>query len=152
MPCSKEAVPRYAPGRYIPRTKCTCLPQLRIFCPNWLGDERPRDAEDNQQCMNFAKLSDVQRARCVAHLRVCIPLKVMLEWQDQDKRGISIGCTDVRFHVGVGMAIRNALRQIIGDHELPGGGERLHWDNFYRGALYALVATLPEPGEPTDGA
>ena len=47
------------------------------------------------------------------------------------------------FHFGTGMAIRNVLREVIKDDELPGvhydEGEMHNWDDWYHGVLNELV-------------
>lgn len=48
------------------------------------------------------------------------------------------------FHFGTGMAIRNLLREVILDEELPvvhyGAHEARNWDDWYHGVLEKLVA------------
>ena len=136
---------------------CECRDRaasMRMFCPNWREPERPRDEHDDWQCANFARLTQDQQERCVAYLRVKVPAVARAEWGDQVARGISIGCTDPRFHLGVGMAVRNVLREVVPDDALPGE----QWDDYYRGALYALAAAYPvtcpetlakKPSEPS---
>ena len=47
------------------------------------------------------------------------------------------------FHFGTGMAIRNLLREVIKDEELPvvyyGAMEARNWDDWYHGVLEELV-------------
>lgn len=45
-------------------------------------------------------------------------------WHDEDRMFYS-------FHFSEGMGIRNLLRQIIKDGDLPGSPEQKNWDNFY---------------------
>lgn len=113
---------------------------LRMFCPQWRDPERPRDKIDDWQCTQWQRIPEAARHRCLELLRQRVPLIVRTEWQDQAARGVAIGSTDVRFHLGVGMAVRNVLREVLRDKDLPGGG-RWTWDDFYRGALYDLVSS-----------
>jgi len=114
---------------------------MRAFCPNWYEPEHQQDADDEWQRKNFARLTQDQQERCIAYLRVKVPNTARAEWQDQAARGVRIGSTDLRFHFGVGMAVRNVLREVVPDDALPGE----QWDDYYRGALYALVAAYPVP-------
>lgn len=56
------------------------------------------------------------------------------------KFGFTIPCP---FHFGTGMAIRNVLREVIKDEELPvvyyGAHEARNWDDYYHGVLNELV-------------
>jgi hypothetical protein len=117
--------------------KCQCNPGvMRAFCPHWHITERAKDENDYAQIANFGMLSPEQRKLCTDHLAAHIPAEVQAAWREQVRRGVSIGCTDVRFHLGVGMAVRNCLREVLTDDKLP----HSHWDDYYQGALYALCA------------
>lgn len=132
--------------------ECTCTEgtarQMRMLCPDWHEPERTRDALDAAQCSAFDQLPEIIRRACVRALHAAVPAAVLAEWTDQYRRGVSIGCTDGRFHVGVGMAVRNKLREVLTDERLPAG----NWDDYYRGALYALCQASITPREAPNGA
>jgi hypothetical protein len=54
-------------------------------------------------------------------LRERVPRDVLEKWRDQDRRAMRIGSDDPNFHYGIGMAVRNALRERLTDIELPPG-------------------------------
>ena len=122
--------------------ECECIGEkirLRMFCPHWHEPERKQNKIDDWEREHWGKISPQKRDLLVNHLRHRVPGHVFAEWQDQARRGMRIGCTDPRFHLGVGMAVRNCLREVLPDDGLPAGTTR-NWDDFYMGALYALVA------------
>ena len=132
--------------------ECICLEgtafRMRRLCPNWHEPERLRDALDNAQCAAFDQLPEIHRRACVRRLHEAASPTTLAEWVDQYQRGVSIGCTDGRFHIGVGMAVRNVLREVLPDDRLPNG----HWDDYYRGALYALCEASITPREVPNGS
>lgn len=147
MPCKRSQIqdPYTAEPAF---GECQCIGHgigLRFVCPHWHEPERKMDQIDRWEIEHWNKIDKNVRMSLVTYLRHCVPEHVRLEWADQAKRGMSIGCTDVRFHLGVGMAVRNALRKILLDKDLPAGTTR-NWDDFYRGALYALVEDPKKDG------
>ena len=132
--------------------ECMCVAgaafRTRFLCPHWYLPERQRGALDNAQCVAFDNLPEPHRRACVRHLRNVVPMTALGEWIDQYQRGVSIGCTDPRFHLGVGKAVRNALREVLPDEQLPAG----QWDDYYRGALYAVCEASITPREGAHGA
>jgi hypothetical protein len=107
----------------------------------WSQEQLQKFAEDN-----WARVPDDKRKACVEHLREILPQDLT----DYVKQSF----TDLHswFHFSEGMAIRNALREVMKDDELPkvkypGGGdyEYSNWDDFYMAALRQAVA--PKEGE-----
>lgn len=110
---------------------------------------------------NWKKIPEADRKRCLDHLRIYMGdvdggRATLAKWRAQARSTVNgepvrIGSDDIRFHFGVGMAIRNVLRQVITDDRLPGpvnSGRGLschrNWDDFYIGAIHAL-ASEPAP-------
>ena len=93
--------------------------------------ERPLDDvwKANIRCWCCLPL-DV-RERCLAELRGRVGPETMGRWRDQSRRGMRVGSDDPRFHFGVGMEVRNILRQAATDDVLPTG----NWDDYYYGAV-----------------
>jgi hypothetical protein len=124
---------------------CTCTGRsatLRLFCPHWSELERPRGVLDNASDMKWVTVPAEDRKRCLDRLRSEVPPEVIAEWRATYQRGNVIGSADIRFHLGVGMAVRNCLRGALLDDKLP-GAPQLHWDDYYMGALNELVSTTP---------
>jgi len=110
--------------------------------------ETPMDDHDQTVLDNWNRLSEDIRSRCVDLLRSKTPSDMMGRWKDQHARRIRIGSDDPWFHMGIGMQVRNAMRSILKDDELPfvkydDGNEYQNWDDFYGGALQQLI-TEPE--------
>jgi hypothetical protein len=118
--------------------------------------ERPRGALETWSEANWAKIPELVRNDVEQHLKEKLPLEVLTRWRDQHRRGMRIGSDDPFFHLGVGMAVRNACREQLTDMELPpvtvdhegkpyqeahpqlvGGG---NWDDYYFGVLAAIAA------------
>jgi hypothetical protein len=95
---------------------------------------------------NWARVPEEKRKLCVEHLR-----SLILPDEEEELRGMfETGNFDGWFHFGGGMGIRNVLRQVMKDGELPGveyegGLEYQNWDDFYMAALRQAVA--PKEGE-----
>lgn len=95
---------------------------------------------------NFAALPEVHRARCIKHLRRLakdFPAVYAL-WTVQVYKDIPIGSGIADFHSTLGMELRNDLRAIIYDLDLPpveqpGGDYASNWDDYYIGALHAAI-------------
>lgn len=126
------------------RCRCVGIPRWAgsyLFCPHWRMPERPPDRVERASRRNFDRLPEYVRERCVGHLhrRLLAEAPVMLlRWRDQQRRGAAVGGDDPRFHFGVGMAVRNCLREVVADAKMPSG----NWDDCYHGALSA-ACSLP---------
>jgi hypothetical protein len=88
---------------------------------------------------NWDTIDENRRQLCIIHLRSKIPASVIANWKRD-------GYDQGRFHFpfGGGMAVRNMLRDIILDKELPpvkqlDGSTARNWDDFYTGALDQLL-------------
>lgn len=98
---------------------------------------------------NWNLIPPADRQRCLNHLGGVLRSKmdgpaVIATWARQVAAGVSIGSNDKMFHFGAGMQVRNILRGALGDLELPqirqpNGELGQNWDDFYLGALHALV-------------
>jgi hypothetical protein len=124
--------------------QCECIGRqmtLRMFCEHWIEPEKPRDDLDRQSDLHWATVPESDRRSCLAHLRKEVPPEVIDRWAATYARGNRVGSDDIRFHLGVGMAIRNALRDVLPDAKLPAADAGLHWDDYYVGALNELVLT-----------
>ena len=64
-------------------------------------------------------------------------------WVKQKAAGESIANDDFWFHHGFGTAIRNELRRVMRDEELPPityhGEAMYNWDDYYRGVLDEMI-------------
>jgi hypothetical protein len=97
---------------------------------------------------NWARVPEAKRKLCVEHLRkTIIPMD-----QAELKEQFETGKFNPWFHFTSGMTVRNALRDVMKDDELPGvaypGGDSYefhNWDDFYMAALRQAVA--PKEGE-----
>jgi hypothetical protein len=109
-----------------------------------IGEEEPYSELDANAYINWLNIPENKRNKCLVFLRQMIPTILIDKWADQWKRGKCIGSDNIRFHFSVGMDVRNALREVMRDEELPGieyldGHFYQNWDDFYMGALEALV-------------
>lgn len=116
--------------------------------------EQPRGALEIWAEANWAELPDLVRADVELHLLDRLPKEVLEHWRDQHERGVRIGSDDPFFHLGVGMAVRNACREQLTDMELPlvtidhegkpyNTGSNMpggNWDDYYFGVLAAIAA------------
>jgi hypothetical protein len=97
---------------------------------------------------NWARVPEKKRKECVEYLRkIIIPMD-----QAELKKEFEDGKFNPWFHFTSGIHVRNALRKVMKDDELPGvcypgGGdyEYKNWDDFYMAALRQAVA--PKEGE-----
>ena len=119
---------------------------LRMFCEDWVEPERPVDAPHKRSIENWATVPVEQRDRCIAELTrfMAGAPDVVEHWREQSRRGMVIGSDKLRFHLDEGMQIRNVLRRALPDTALPSlrqstGLYSQNWDDFYMGALEALV-------------
>lgn len=134
-------------------------PRVPDFSPNPKHEE-PRGAIETWSEANWARVPELVRKDVEGHLQHLLlkqAPEVLEKWRDQHKRGIRIGSDDPMFHLGVGMAIRNACRDQLTDGELPAvtldhegqpygrlanpphDGSR-NWDDHYFGVLAAIAA------------
>lgn len=101
---------------------------------------------------NWDRVPAEHRATCLDHLRGWIRADIIAQWKAQHAAGERIASDTPGFHhLGGGMEIRNRLRDVMEDSELPAvvgpaggyplGEEMRNWDNFYTGALEELVET-----------
>lgn len=98
---------------------------------------------------NWLMIPEADRRRCLEHLGTALRLAIdgpaMLgTWRRQVAAGRPIGSNDGWFHFGTGMVVRNWLRDVMIDDKLPpvrqpNGEMGQNWDDFYQGALHALV-------------
>lgn len=111
--------------------------------------ERRRDGLATWSEANWAKVDAGLRARVEAMVRSKAPAEMLAQWRDQHSRGIEIGSDDPRFHLGIGMQVRNACRLVVIDDQLPEVGvgpdgepygPARNWDDYYFGVLAAIAA------------
>lgn len=99
---------------------------------------------------NWDRIPAEQRKKCLDHLRDWIGADIIAQWKAQHAAGDRIASDIPGFHhLGGGMRIRNRLRDVMKDAELPAvvgpaggyptGEEVRNWDDFYTGALEELV-------------
>jgi len=130
------------------KCKCNVRPDLRVLCGYWSVPEQPTGELEAWCIANWNKLPEEQRKACVELLDSSVPEEVKANWRRQAAAGMRIGSEDLRFHLGVGMAVRNTLRKLLTDDKLPPvnypdeGVKSQNWDDYYYGALDAL-ARLP---------
>lgn len=88
---------------------------------------------------NWLKIPEDKRKACLDHLRGWIPLDVIVHWKEHGIGHFMVkgkDCRDPMFHLGGGMQVRNRLRDIVKDEDLPGDK---NWDDYYMGALEELL-------------
>lgn len=127
------------------RCECVGVPRntMKVFCEHWNAEQAPHSVHLDSIAMWSSLPADIQD-RCLRKLLATVPARMVHEWRDQAARGMAIGSDDVRFHFAAGMWVRNLLRGVVPDHELPfkredGLLEPTQWDEYYYGALHALV-------------
>lgn len=124
------------------KEKCECVGRsasLRIFCNQWDEPERPRGALETQSEIHWAAVDAERRKACIDLLKSRVPAAVLADWKATYDRGNIIGSNILTFHNTIGMHIRNTLREVIKDSDLPGFASGYHWDDYYVGALHELV-------------
>lgn len=112
-------------------------------------NEQPRGALEAWSEANWAKVDEALRKTVEDFVRSKAPVEMLATWHGQLTRGVVIGSDDPRFHLGVGMQVRNACRGKLPDPELPlvfldheGKlyGPSRNWDDYYFGVLAAIAA------------
>lgn len=103
---------------------------------------------------NWQRIPAADRKRCLDRLRAWLGVAgdgpvALARWRAQvgssiNGKPVAIGSDDIGFHFGAGMAIRNCLREVMIDAllpqvEQPNGEMGQNWDDFYLGAIHALV-------------
>ena len=96
---------------------------------------------------NWLKVPSLLRNDCIGLLRDKVPKEYVALWKEQHRAGQKIGSNDTFFHLGVGMSVRNLLRDQLLDSELPdviyGSGANSvpmkNWDDYYLGALQEFI-------------
>jgi hypothetical protein len=123
-------------------------PSVPDFRPN-AKHEHARGALEAWSEANWAKVDEAQRKVVEDFVRSKAPANMLATWHNQLSRGMVIGSDDPRFHLGVGMQVRNACRAKLPDAELPivfldheGQlyGPSRNWDDYYFGVLAAIAA------------
>lgn len=114
-----------------------------------LAKAKLRGTLDDWCRANWERVPEKARRACIDLLRARLPAAAVDLMRLQHERGMRIGSHDPGFHLYYGLMIRNILRAVLRDDELPEvvqlkGGVTRNWDDFYTGALEALV-------EETDG-
>jgi hypothetical protein len=113
-------------------------------------NEDPIDALDQWSLANWMTVHPLFRKDCEDYLLSKVPQEIFAHWRSQHRRGKSIGSDDPRFHHGVGMAIRNTLRDQLTDAELPEvtldpegkpySAAGRNWDDYYQGVLMSICS------------
>lgn len=92
---------------------------------------------------NWNKVPAVKRQECIDHIRSKIRQSEMNVFINQHQAGIALGEGVEMFHFSYGMQMRNALRDVLLDGELPlvkyEHGQARNWDDYYIGCLEELV-------------
>lgn len=80
------------------------------------------------------------------HLRAHVPTRILIKWRDSYLKHGTIQLPDERpNHLTEGMTVRNLLRQVLPDEELPPilypwvNQLITNWDDYYLGAMIELV-------------
>ena len=112
---------------------------------NLFKDEVPRDELEESSLKNWRMIPQQRREACLAAIRPKVPAAMIEKWRDQHSRGVRIGSEYLMFHFDIGMQVRNALRAVLLDDQLPevtypDGKKYRNWDDFYMGALEDLVS------------
>ena len=123
-------------------------PRMPDFTPS-AKHEHARDGLSTWSEANWAKVDPALRARVGEKVRSMAPADMLAQWRDQHQRGVAIGSDYPRFHLDVGMQIRNACRTVLADDGLPEVnvgpvgepyGPARNWDDYYFGVLAAIAA------------
>jgi hypothetical protein len=90
---------------------------------------------------NWEAIPREKRTACLNHLTGWLPKDLIDEWKQQYVEGNDIG--GGWFHFSVGMQIRNRLRDVLLDKDLPpveypNGEKYQNWDDYFLGAVIEL--------------
>ena len=112
---------------------------------NFSCEEQPRGELDEFSMRNWRRIPADKREACLAVIRAKTPPDMFAKWQEQHQRGMRVGSNYTLFHLEAGMQVRNALRAVLTDADLPeveypDGEKHRNWDDFYMGALDDMVA------------
>lgn len=108
---------------------------------------------------NWLQIPEPDRRLLLDHLRAGFnnptAVQLLARWRGDLEAGCPIGEGDLGFHFGVGMWVRNLLRDVMTDDGLPlirqpDGSMGRCWDDFYVGALHALVTEPDQSVEVTE--
>jgi hypothetical protein len=104
--------------------------------PNYPGGG-PREGESLREYEHrvWAELDEGIKQRAVEHLRGA--MSDSLKAQTRELMAKAPEGWIVPYHFNTGMAIRNMLREVIKDDELPSG----NWDDYYVRAVEEAVAS-----------
>lgn len=104
---------------------------------------------DKWSLENWKKVPQKDRDACIRLIHSYVDDDVLSVWKEQYKLGLDIGGD--YFHFGGGMALRNLLRGVIKDDELPGvfyeqyNDTMYNWDDYYMGALIDALEKWNDP-------
>lgn len=149
------------PGRCTAE-RCTCIgpprSTLRMFCESWDASHVVGQIE-LESITNWFSLPDQLRERAYQHLEKIIRRdapETLQKWVKQLAAGQALGSDDIRFHFAAGMAIRNLLREVVKDDELPWSKsvdakghvcvDVGNWGDFYYGAIHELAERYSHAG------
>ena len=94
---------------------------------------------------NWMRVPPEDREKCLTHLGGFIPQDVLEKWKAARAEGVSLmTASGPLFHLHGGMQVRNKLREVMSDDQLPeveyeDTGPVKNWDDFYLGALMELT-------------
>lgn len=87
---------------------------------------------------NWSKVPEEQRKKCTDHLVACLPQSLLLFWKTNGFPSY--------FHFYSGVTVRDILRQVMADDELPpisyADGPSCNWDDYYTGALDEVLESI----------
>lgn len=110
-----------------------------------MSEDRSRGELEVRCRNNWDEIPAETRRKLIEHLHRAVPKTIQQKWRDQHNKGHRIGSDTPFFHMfDGGMAIRNLLREVLPDDQLPLAKQRSvdrNWDDFYTGALEELVET-----------
>jgi hypothetical protein len=117
-----------------------------MACDNIVDALRSIEAYSRQA---WNRVPERWRLRCLAHLKSemekdSASRNILEGWRAAKRNGVPIGSTDSFFHFGVGMWVRNTLRDVLPDSDITDQSTpAVNWDDIYMGALDELVS-LPQ--------
>jgi hypothetical protein len=89
------------------------------------------EALDRLSDRNWKSIVPSVRALCKEHLKREIPQAAWQRWKTEG--------FDPMFHMYHGMAVRNLLRDVLLDKDLPGDK---NWDDYYMGCLREILKEM----------